>query len=87
MPDILRDAGTEKPKMTKTNETETERIAMLNKVTGTLDFLVAHELENPDAKGTVKMYLLGAYTALHITGIATTEEYVVLCEEAITIGD
>ena len=85
MPDILRDAGTEKPKMTKM--TETERINMLNKVTGTLDAVVEHALENPDDRGAIKMYLLGAYTVLHMTGIATTEEYDALCEEARTIGN
>jgi hypothetical protein len=87
MPDILRDAGTEKPKMAKTNETETERIAMLNKAIDTLDVVVAVALENPDDRGAIKMYLLGAYTVLHMTGIATTEEYDVLCEQAKTIGN
>jgi len=87
MPDILRDTGTEKPKMAKTNETETIRIAMLNKVTGTLDVVVAHALKNPDDRGAIRMYLLGAYTVLHMTGIATMEEYEELCEEARTIGD
>ena len=87
MPDILRDTGTEKPKMAKTNETETERIYMLNKVTGTLNVVVAHALEDTDDRGAVKMYLLGAYTALHMTGIATMEEYNELCEELKTIGD
>ncbi len=85
MPDILRDACTEKPKMTKM--TETERINMLNKATGTLDAVVEHALENPDDRGAIKMYLLGAYTVLHMTGIATTEEYDALCEEARTIGN
>ena len=85
MPDIPWDAGTEKPKMTRM--TETERIAMLNKVTGMLDAVVSHALENPDAKGAVKMYLLGAYTVLDMVGITTIEEYDSLCEEARTIGD
>ena len=85
MSDILRDTGTEKPKMTKM--TETERINMLNKVTGTLDAVVAHAMGDPASIGGIRLYLLGAYTTLHITGIATTEEYDVLCEEARTIGD
>ncbi|MFA5744511.1 MAG: hypothetical protein WC936_06885 [Candidatus Nanoarchaeia archaeon] len=73
--------------MAKTNETETERIAMLNKAIDTLDVVVAVALENPDDRGAIKMYLLGAYTVLHMTGIATTEEYDVLCEQAKTIGN
>ena len=70
-----------------TKLTETERIAMLNKAIGTLDVIAAHALENPDDRGAIRMYLLGAYTVLHMTGIATTEEYDVLCEEIRTIGD
>ncbi|MDD4422805.1 MAG: hypothetical protein PHD46_07195 [Eubacteriales bacterium] len=70
-----------------TKMTETKRINMLSKVTGTLDAVVAHAMGNPDDRGAIRMYLLGAYTVLHMTGIATTEEYDVLCEEIRTIGD
>ena len=71
--------------MAKMNEIE--RIALVGKITATLDVVVGHTLKDPEDNGKIGMYLLGAYTILDMLGIVTDEEYDALCEEAITMGD
>ena len=63
-----------------TNNDE-KRKAVLSSVLETLDAVTAESIEAGEGS-LAKLYLLGAYTVLHMLGIATDEEYNELCDEA-----
>jgi len=77
MPDIPWDAGTENTEMTNNEE---KRKDVLSSVLETLDKVTTPAKEAGDECGGIKLYLLGAYTVLHMLGIATDAEFNTLCE-------
>lgn len=63
-----------------TNNDE-KRKAVLSSVLETLDKVTSASKEAGDDYG-IKLYLLGAYTVLHMLGIATDAEYNAFFDEA-----